>query len=409
MGEDKGLNNKQIKGQLIFGVVAVLVGIIFLLTRKSENTDAPISNNSTSEIENENELTYEDLEKEFGGIIETDCISVRDYLNELSWKNYYVCGYVVDTNTYSPALLTIADEMTSGNPTGEIMIMQDEERSPLYANEGDFVYASGEVAESFDYETYDLSCYSGYVAEEKIDDEYLSVSDFLKLMGKIYDDTYFKTEGVIIQDGENFEGKPKYYLYPSEESYKEDKLSRVELNFQKTYSNLNGKHVVVMGNPDKNATYQGLKNCNIISGDYVEEIEEQKETKEELNTIKKKGFIVDGEELNVAIVEEDNKMRLVAFGHAKTEEKACLMLSVLKTSFDKIDTVAGYDIVVFCEKLLVTYKTTDNGFEVFGTNKDGSLAYSAPDWLVADFTMSEDEMNSYAEEILIALKEFAKE
>lgn len=121
---------------------------------------------------------------------------------------------------------------------------------------------SGEV--SYNREQGYLYLFGDVFRNAEEDTEYMSVDDFSNLAETIYNDTYFKTEGLIIKDGEDAEGEPKYYLYPSEESYKENKLTRVELEFSEYQSNINGKNVIVIGNPDGGSSSQKLYNCSIV-------------------------------------------------------------------------------------------------------------------------------------------------
>lgn len=218
--------------------------------------------------------TYEKLEEEFGGIIETDCLSVIDCLSKLSQKNYCVSGYIIKDSDFSykekkSKILTISDNKSDNENSKETITAScDALPVAITTSNEKFLYFEGENLDPSIPGTYHLSG-SAY-SKENGDNEYLSIAQFLMLMEKIYSDTYFKTEGIIMQDGEDIDGNPRYYLYPSEESYKQRKYSRIDLEFQKEYSNLNGKHVVIMGNPDNNPYSQGLNNCNIVGGDSVE-------------------------------------------------------------------------------------------------------------------------------------------
>lgn len=381
-----------------------------LKQNETENDSSELENDDLDESE---EWTYEKIEKDFGGIIELDCLSVRDCLNELSWKDYYISGYVVRTNGESSGILEISEDEEAKTPY-QITVSQGE-NDKYVAKVGEIVYIKAQNINSFDDGYYlssdTINLDDGYVSPEKIDREYMSVMEFLKLMGEIYDDTYFKTEGIVMQDGEDYEGNPKYYLYPSEDGYKEDKFSRVELKFQSNYSNLNGKHVVVMGNPDKNASYQGLKKCNIVGGDEVEETkgEEQKEDKTEndTNVLFQKEYEVDGENIRISMIEKDEKLGITIFANAKDEEKACLMLTCCVTLLDEIKP-DEYSIAITVGEKNVMYFKDGEKTTMSGSNNDGSLALSAPDWLVTEFTMSEDEMNSFTGEITNTLKDFGE-
>lgn len=121
--------------------------------------------------------------------------------------------------------------------------------------------------------------------------------------------------------------------------------------------------------------------------------------------ISQKEYKIDEEKISISLKEKNDKTKINAYGHAKTEEKACLMLTVFKTSFDKL-SVDEYSITIFCGELFLSYAITDGEIYISGSNKDGSLALSMPDWVVSEFTMPQEEMDSYASEMLSILKEF---
>lgn len=209
--------------------------------------------------------TYELLEKEFGGIIETDCISVRDCLNILERKEYFICGYMRDVNTttllgYNIGGFDLTDEENDNKNT--VHVGYEIKDSPQWFTEGDFAYVKGELLESYTDE-YQVSSDEGRICQNSNNTDWFSVRDFKNLIDKIYKETYFKTEGIVLQDGEDNDGMPKYYLYPSEEMYKEDKFARVRLLFSDAQSNLIGKRIVVIGKPDVSCSTT-LKECSII-------------------------------------------------------------------------------------------------------------------------------------------------
>lgn len=369
---------------------------------------AGIKKEQNSEIEQD--WSYEKIEKQFGGIIETDCISVRDCLKELSWKDYYIYGIVVETNKYSSSILTLSEDLEA-KTSYQITVSQGENDN-YYAKVGEVVYVKAQNINSYD-DSYHLSTETinlddGYVSKEKPDKEYLSVMEFLQLMEKIYDDTYFKTEGIIMQDGEDSDGQPEYFLYPSEEGYKEDKLSRVELKFKNKYSNLNGKHVTIMGNPDKNATFQGLRNCNITDGDSVEQITEENNEESDANVLFQKEYEVDGEEVSLSLDENNGKTSINVFGYAENEEKATVLFATCLSVLKKVG-VDNFNISVFCGELSALYMSADDKNYIIGTNKDGSYTHSMPDWLVTEFTTPEEKLEAYSKKITKVLNSFAED
>lgn len=129
--------------------------------------------------------------------------------------------------------------------------------------------------------------------------------------------------------------------------------------------------------------------------------------KSTLSIISQKEYEIDGEKISISLEENNGKIEITVWANAKTEEKACLMLTVLKTSFDKLST-DGYNITILCGKLSVSYIMIDEEIYISGNNKDGSFTLSMPDWVVSEFSMSEEEINSYASEILMVLKDFGE-
>ena len=208
------------------------------------------------------------LEEEFGGIIETDCVSVRDCLNLLSWHDYSVGGYIIDKSSTSVLgvnvyQITVSDDK-SYSYEGNTISIGITENAFSKVEVGNFIYAKGEHLHSYT-ATKQMSC-SGdglYISHTEIEGS-ISISEYIEEIKEIFEETYFKTEGLVIQNGTDYEGNPRYYLYPSEKAYKENKSTRVELTFSEKQQNLAGKHVTIIGKPDEEATYQGLKECSII-------------------------------------------------------------------------------------------------------------------------------------------------
>ncbi len=217
-----------------------------------------------TECGEEKEWTYELLEEEFGGVVELDFDSAVTCLRLLARQSYSVSGYVVDTNDFSPDILTISKDPDA--PASYRINVGQGRNNKYFAAEGETVYVRAHNIESYteNYYLSTLDVTGGYVSPDKKEEEYLSVPEFIKLMDVIYEDTYFKTEGYILRDGEDYEGNPQYYLYPSEEAYKENKYNKIELQFPEAQYHLAGKEVVIIGNPDINAFHESLQNCSIV-------------------------------------------------------------------------------------------------------------------------------------------------
>lgn len=128
--------------------------------------------------------------------------------------------------------------------------------------------------------------------------------------------------------------------------------------------------------------------------------------------ISKKEYETDGGNMIIAILEDDGKGEFYIFGTANTEEKASIMFATILSKFDnKGDIFNRYSIHVSCESGSISYiddKDEDN-IVITGTNKDGSLSFSTPDWIITEFTMPEEEFNEYTNEIINALLDFVEQ
>lgn len=147
-------------------------------------------------------------------------------------------------------------------------------------------------------------------------------------------------------------------------------------------------------------------------GEYYKHLEEKEETKnasEEKaeNIIASKKYKVDGEDVGIALSETKGIFEISVIGNAKDEEKASIMLACYKMYLDEID-LDKYIITIMVNEGSVVYSVEDGENSIFGRNKDGSLAFSSPDWIVTDFTMTEEEMNSFSDEIINTIKDFGE-
>ena len=107
------------------------------------------------------------------------------------------------------------------------------------------------------------------------------------------------------------------------------------------------------------------------------------------------------------VVHTDGKYKIDISGHAKNEEKAPIMLTTFTSQLKKVNKFDGFNISIFCGNLSAIYMTTDDGYYIVGTNKDGIYAFSAPDWLVTDFTMPEEKLEVYSGKIIKVLSKLS--
>lgn len=130
---------------------------------------------------------------------------------------------------------------------------------------------------------------------------------------------------------------------------------------------------------------------------------------EGLNVIYSEKYKVDGEDIGIVLSEKDGTLDISIIGNAMTEEKASIMLVTFLDQLSKLP-IDKYSINVLCGHLFVMYSIESDGRKtISGTNKDGSFAFSsAPDWLVTEFTMPEDEINDFVTELTNTLKDFGQ-
>lgn len=216
--------------------------------------------NACGKKEEENkEWTYELLEEEFGGIIDADFDSVKKCINLITNHEFIVYGYV--TEMEGLGLITLSDDMENPKDYNSVNVRITSDDSSK-VNVGDLVYACGRIY--YTPERISLGCFTdGYLSLEPIDGS-ISVRDYVKTIEKIYNDTYFRTEGLVMQDGTNSAGTPRYLLYASEESYGESKYNYIKLVFLEEQHNINGRTVVIMGKLGDSLIIGELIECSII-------------------------------------------------------------------------------------------------------------------------------------------------
>ncbi len=138
-----------------------------------------------------------------------------------------------------------------------------------------------------------------------------------------------------------------------------------------------------------------------------ETLERNENDENNINSIFQKEYEVDGEKINISLDENDGKMSIDIFGNTKDEEKASIMLACFKKSLSEI-SIDGYSITIKTGEASVIYKESEGNNTLMGTNRDGSISFSTPDWLVTEFTIPEDEMNSFTGEIINTIKDFGE-
>lgn len=104
-----------------------------------------------------------------------------------------------------------------------------------------------------------------------------------------------------------------------------------------------------------------------------EEFQNKTEEKEEINILFRKEYELDGEKISFSVQEDGDDYKVIVLANAKTEEKASLLLTMLSSDMNKIN----YSIAVKCNDLFMT--VSSDGV-ISGSNKDGSVAFRAPDW-----------------------------
>lgn len=136
--------------------------------------------------------------------------------------------------------------------------------------------------------------------------------------------------------------------------------------------------------------------------------EEGTETnKENTNVLFQKEYEVDGEKVNISMNGNEENIEINVFGNAKDEEKASIMLACYKKILGEI-SIDGYSITIKTGEASVIYNEKGEENKIMGTNKDGSIAFSAPEWIVTEFTMTEEEMNSFTDEIINTMEDFGE-
>lgn len=135
--------------------------------------------------------------------------------------------------------------------------------------------------------------------------------------------------------------------------------------------------------------------------------EENEKQIDENSIIAKKESIVDGEKILIFASEDEGDLSLGAYGSAKTEEKASLLLTTIQSTFDELKV--DYTIMISYSEFSVVYMKIGDNLLITGTNKDGTSTTSLPDWIVSEIEMSDKESGEYVIEVLTVINEFCEE
>lgn len=112
--------------------------------------------------------------------------------------------------------------------------------------------------------------------------------------------------------------------------------------------------------------------------------------------------------IDLYLDDDDENLNLWVDANTDDEERASVLIVLfndyLKTTSSSI---SRYTINVDCNELWATYSKTQTMSIFTGVNKDGSTAFSAPDWIVTELTMGEDAYTELANEVSECLKDFA--
>lgn len=205
------------------------------------------------------EWTYELLEEEFGGIIDMDFDSLKTSLEIINEHDFAIYGYVTEIDSYK---ITITDDMKNSYDFNSVKVYGFSSDDLAEVNIGDMVYASGRIYYLGGLVELNCSVGDGYISWDPIDGA-SSVREYVETIKLICEDTYFRSEGLIMQEGTFSNGTPMYKFYASEESYKESKYAYIFVEFMEEQHNLNGRTVVIMGRPDSFMA-KSLIECSVI-------------------------------------------------------------------------------------------------------------------------------------------------
>lgn len=202
-----------------------------------------------------------------------------------------------------------------------------------------------------------------------------------------------------------FDGK--YSLHETKE-YGKDKLYEWNIDDEKA-EELGYDTIYISDKGDKKVEVSFFDKYTIWKDEaYYQHLEEEEQKETELNVIASEKYKVDGEDVGIILSEKDGTLDISIMGNANSEEKASIMLATYVSELEKLTPLNSYSVCVFCDKLFVTHsKNSDGKTNTYGTNADGSMAFSAPDWLKTEITMTESELNLYVGDLLEKLVEFS--
>lgn len=123
---------------------------------------------------------------------------------------------------------------------------------------------------------------------------------------------------------------------------------------------------------------------------------------------------IDGSESAIGLYENKDGNGFLATATGKTEEKASIIAATFLSQFEEplnAGAIEWYNILVNVDTdLYVMISYENNNFTIMGTNKDGTVSMNEmPDWVTTEWSISEDEVSSLANEVVQELNNFANQ
>ena len=145
---------------------------------------------------------------------------------------------------------------------------------------------------------------------------------------------------------------------------------------------------------------------------YYQALEESKKTQIETSEVLvEKEYDICGDDVRLLIVSKDEEYEFMCYGTARNKSNANILTMMLYTICEKMKEESyEYSIMVSYDNGgCIVLAWDGDSYITAGINEDGSATFSKPDWFEGEDTMSESELNEYAEVLTNAFKDTVSE
>ena len=148
------------------------------------------------------------------------------------------------------------------------------------------------------------------------------------------------------------------------------------------------------------------KNTEIVTYDNNGEIASEWNEESTETILLRKDYKIGDEEVELFFAESEEGYEFNVWVNSTDEETAAMMLVCFIENLEELDIYDNFSIYISVDGCFVLYNASGEEQSICGTNRDGTVALAAPDWIESALGMSEDAVLEIDHEVLGILKDY---